>query len=616
MMNRMYINVVNWLTPTSQFLPLKSSIESLCNAKKLTEALILAFHNPIEADYTIFSNIIQLCIDLKAHKRGRLVHSHLITTGFPSNVHLGTKLIIFYTMSNDMVSARKMFHKLPERNVVSWTALLSGYSRNGDSQEALNMFVTMRREGVRANQFTYGSVLRACTSVSCMTLGKQIQGCIQKSRFVDNLYVQSALVDFNSKCGEMEDAFCVFESMAERDLVSWNVMISGYAFRGYNIDAFLLFRWMFRQGILPDCFTLGSVLRASVGGGKYDGLAKISMIHGCIVRLGYGSYSIISGALVDAYVKCGELANANYVYKKMQNKDRISCTALITGYAREGKNSSECLELFCQLHRNHREIDSIILCSMINICANTASLSLGRQLHAIAIKYQSTLDVAMSNALVDMYAKTGEIEDANNVFQHMTDKNVISWTSMISAYGVHGRGVDAVSYFKKMECEGFEPNDITFLSLLFACSHNGLTAEGWECFSKMVKKYKIVPRDEHYSCLVDIFARSGCLNESYDLICRMNIKPSASLWGSVLGACSIYGNMDLGKVAARHLCNMEPTNAVSYVVLASMYSAAGLWDSAWKARDVVQTRRLPKDPGYSLFHSGNDMVAVLPTGYG
>ncbi|XP_015066346.1 pentatricopeptide repeat-containing protein At3g20730 isoform X1 [Solanum pennellii] len=614
MMNRTYRNVVNWLSPIPKFPPLKSSIESLCNAKRLTEALRLAFDNPIEADYTLYSNIIQLCIDLKAHKQGRLVHSHIITTGFPSNVHLGTKLIIFYTMSSDMVSARKMFDKLPERNVVSWTALLSGYSQNGDSQEALNVFVAMHREGVRANQFTYGSVLRACTSVSCINLGKQIQGCIQKSRFVDNLYVQSALVDFNSKCGEMEDAFCVFELMAERDLVCWNVMISGYAFRGYNIDAFLLFRWMFRQGILPDCFTLGSVLKASVGGGKCGGLAKISMIHGCIIRLGYGSYSIISGALVDAYVKCGNLANASYIYKKMQNKDRISCTALITGYAREGKNINECLELFCQLHRNHREIDSIILCSMINICANTASLSLGRQLHAIAIKYQSTLDVAMSNALVDMYAKTGEIEDANNVFQHMTKKNVISWTSMISAYGVHGRGVDAVSYFKKMEREGFEPNDITFLSLLFACSHNGLTAEGWECFSEMVRKYKIVPRDEHYSCLVDIFARSGCLNESYDLICRMNIKPSASLWGSVLGACSIYGNMDLGKVAARHLCNIEPTNAVGYVVLASMYSAAGLWDSAWKERDVVQTRRLPKDPGYSLFHSGNDMVALLPTG--
>ncbi|CAN4080182.1 unnamed protein product [Withania somnifera] len=440
-------------------------------------------------------------------------------------------------MSDNMVSAREMFDELPERNV------------NGYSQESLNVFVAMRREGVRANQFTHESVLRACTSVSCMNLGKQIQGCIQKSRFVDNLYMY-------------RDAFCVFESMTERDLVSWNVMISGYAFRGYNIDASLLFHWMFRQGILPDSFKLGTVLKASVGGGKCGGLEKISMIHGCI----------ISGALVDAYVKCGNLANANYIYKKMQKKDRISCTALITGYVREGKNSNEFLELFFQLHRNHMELESIILCSDQYI-----------QLHAIAIKYQRTLDVAMSDAMVDMYAKTREIEDANNVFHHMTEKNVISWTR-----------VDAVSYFKKMECEGFEPNDITFLSLLFSCSHNGLTTEGWECFNKMVRKYKMVPRDEHYPCLVDIFARSGCLNESYDLICRMNIKPSASLRSSVLGSCSVYGNMDLGN--------------------SSMYSAAGLWDSSWKARDVVQTRRSPKDPGYSLFHSRNDMVALLPTG--
>lgn len=589
---------------------LKSTIQSLCHLGKVRKALNFIFANPIQSDHSLYSVVLQLCIDVKADMQGLLLHSHLLKNGFHSNLHFDTKLIIFYSKVGNMLNARTVFDKMPERSVVSWTALLSGYSQNGQSEEALKVFGTMHRAGVTANQYTYGSALRACTSNICLNRGKQIQGWIQKSRFIDNLFVQSALVDLHSKCGKMEDACYVFEVMTKKDVVSWNAMIGGYAVQGYSNDAFIMFRLMLREGMTPDSFSLGSVLKIFV---RDNALTKVMQIHGFIVQLGFGSHNILTGSLIDAYVKCGSLRSANGIYKTMLRKDTVSCTALITGYAGEGKDYNVALDLFNELRQMCLAVDDIILCSMLNICANSASLALGRQIHAIAVKYQPNHDTAMSNALIDMYSKSGEIKYANQVFNEMKEKNVISWTSLIAGFGKHGDGHTAIDLYRKMEYEGLRPNDITFLSVLFACSHNGLTGEGWGCFKNMIGKYNILPRAEHYSCMVDLLARGGQLEEAHDFICKLNIKPNASLWGAILGACSIYGNTTLGEIAANHLFNMEPGNSVNYVVLASIYASAGLWDSAWKTRKLMEEKSLKKNPGCSYFQSRKKSAKFLTT---
>lgn len=507
-----------------------------------------------------------------------------------------------------MVSSRTLFNKMPERSVVTWTALLSGYTQNGCSKEALLVFSAMRCKDVKPNQFTYGSALRACTSLMCLDTGEQIQGCVQKSRFAKDLFVQSALVDLYSKCGRMEDACYIFESMVERDVVSWNVMIGGYAIQGCADDVFQLFRSMLRGGVIPDRFTLGNVMKSFLGG---SAMMKVIQVHIFIIQLGFESYNALTGSLIHAYAKCGSIRVAYHIYKSMLRKDAISCTALITGYARKGIYCRDVFDLFSELHQMHMGLDSVILCSMLNMCANTVSLDFGRQIHALAFKCQPYHDVAMGNALIDMYSKSGDIEGANTIFNEMKQKNVISWTSLIAGYGKHGDGHKAISLYNKMEYEGLKPNDITFLTLLFACSHAGLTNEGWECFNSMVSKYKISPRAEHYSCMVDLFARGGKLEEAYDLICKMNIAPSASLWGAILGACHIYGNMSLGKVAASHLFNLEPEKSVNYVVLASIYAAKGLWDCVSMTRRLMKERSIRKDPGYSHFLSRNKTMALL-----
>ncbi|KAL7207292.1 hypothetical protein ACSBR1_029285 [Camellia fascicularis] len=281
---------------------------------------------------------------------GRLIHGHLLTNGLHSNAYLNTNLVIFYSKLGDMVNSRKVFDRMSERSLVTWTALVLGYSQNGDSEEALVVFSAMHRIGVnvKANQFTYGSALRACTSM------------------------------------------------------------------------------------IPDSFTLGSIMKALVGGSS---LMKVIQIHGFIIQLGCESHTVLIGSLIDVYANCGSVRIADRIYKSMLKKDTIACAALITGYARE------------------------------------ASLDLGRQIHGLVLKCQSKHDVAMGNTLIDMYSKSGEIEDAKQVFNEMKQKNVISWTSLIAGYGKHGYKHKAIGMYKKMESEGLKPNDVTFLTLLFACSH-------------------------------------------------------------------------------------------------------------------------------------------------
>ncbi|XP_065869238.1 pentatricopeptide repeat-containing protein At3g20730-like [Euphorbia lathyris] len=570
--------------------------------------------NPVGLTYldaALCMKTLQLCTETKAATRGRLVHNHIIRHGFGSDINLSNKLIIFYVRLGNVIISRKVFDGMAERNVVSWTAQISGYVKEGCYHDALSIFLEMARAGVRANQFTYGSVLRACTGLKYLKGGMQIQGCIEKSRFVGNLFVQSALVDLYSKCGNMKEACYLFGTMPERDVVCWNTMIGGFAVQGFTDESFQMFRSMMRQGVIPDCFTFGSVLKASR---TASDLVKVYQVHGVIIQLGFESYSDLNGSMIDAYAKCESIRSAYDVYNNMRKKDAISFTALMTGCARDSSYSRMALDLFKEIEQINMEIDDVTFCSMFNICANTACLSMGRQIHALALKNKSNYDIATGNALVHMYAKSGEIEDATRAFHEMTEKNVISWTSLITGYGKNGYGHEAIALFKKMECEGLKPNAVTFLSLLFACSHSGLTSEGLECFSNMIKNYDISPQVEHFSCMIDLFARGGQLEEAYNMICKMNFQPNASLWGAILGACSIYGNKALGEVAATQLFHINPENSVNYVALASIYAATGAWDDAWKMRKFMEERSLKKTPGYSMVDSTkNNMLVLQPS---
>ncbi|CAN6470284.1 unnamed protein product [Victoria cruziana] len=513
-----------------------------------------------------------------------------------SNVKLLTELSMSDCGNGDTEFARDAFDEVPRRDVVVSTALISRYSRRGQSREALNEFVRMSRRGVEANQFTYGSVLRACTHLESLQEGEMIQSCIVKRGYYHNLFVQSALVDLHSKCGRVEDALYVFGKMSERDLVSWNTMVAGFAAKGFGARALQLLKLMLREGFCPDRYSFGGVLKGS----SSHGTEGVRMIHGLTIRFGCDSNDIVCGALIDAYAKCRSLGDAKLVYQSMEVEDLVSLTALVTGYLHGRKNGVEAMKMFNNIQRSRMKIDGILLCSILSICADAAAFDMGRQIHALLWKTHSGHDTALANALVDMYAKCGAIEDADQAFHEIADRNVISWTCLITGYGKNGLASEAIGLFQRMERSGVKPNDVTFLGVLCACSHGGMESMGYQLFGSMINAYGIRPREEHYSCVVDLLARCGSIKEAYEFVYNMPIRPTASLWGSLLGACIMHKDAVVGERAFGHLIAMDPANSTGYIVIANIYASLGLWEKAEDTRRLMKERGLHKEPGWSL----------------
>jgi len=284
---------------------------------------------------------------------------------------------------------------------------------------------------------------------------------------------------------------------------------------------------------------------------------------------------------------------------------------MLAGFARESDYCADALNLFVEIYGSGMLLDGFLLCTVLNICGDSSSLNLGRQIHALVVKYVSMCDVAIGNALIDMYAKCGDLEEANHAFNQMREKNVISWSSLIDGYAKHGNAQKAMALYRLMENEDLVPNDVTFLSLLFACSHAGLEREACECFGDMTGRYNIAPTSKHYSCMVYLLARGGQLGEAFNLLQKMKVLPNASLWGAILGGSSLYGDASLSKQAVNLLSDLGIENSSNYVALANIYAAAGLWGDSLTVHKLMEQNNLKKSPGHSLLFSSGKGTQVL-----
>ncbi|CAF1931991.1 unnamed protein product [Brassica napus] len=564
----------------------------------------LIVSKPYLLDPSLYLKALKLCSYQTIEKQFVLIHGNSVTNGFISNLHLNNSLVNLYARHGDMEHARKLFDRIPERDVVSWTAMISGYSRVGYHRSALLLFKEMRREPFRANDFAYGSVLKSCKDLGCLKEGMQIHGCVEKGRFAENLVVRSALLCLYAKCGKMEDARLLFESMKVRDLVSWNIMLDGYTEVSTADTSFSLFQLMLAEGKKPDCYTFGSLLRACI---QVNCLEMVSQLHGFAIKLCFGRSDVaLVRSLTVAYAKCGSLGNALKLYDRTMKVDLISCTAIITGLAQQNNFTSDAFDIFKEMILMKTQMDEVVVSSMLKICTTIASISIGRQIHCFALKSsQIRFDVALRNSLIDMYAKSGEIEDAFLAFEEMEERDVRSWTSLISGYGRHGNIEKAIDLYNKMEHEGIKPNDVTFLALFSACSHTGETEIAWKIFDRMINKYGIRVREEHLSCMVDMLARGGNLEDAYELIRSENgiTSLSSSTWGAFLDACRRHENVQLSQVSAAQLLSMEPEKPVNYINLASVYAANEDWDHALKTRKLMkEAGSCNKAPGYSIVY--------------
>ncbi|XP_028201889.1 pentatricopeptide repeat-containing protein At2g03880, mitochondrial isoform X2 [Glycine soja] len=575
-----------------------SLISGYCRFGRQAEAFDLFKRMRLEgqkpSQYTLGS-ILRGCSALGLIQKGEMIHGYVVKNGFESNVYVVAGLVDMYAKCRHISEAEILFKGLAfnKGNHVLWTAMVTGYAQNGDDHKAIEFFRYMHTEGVESNQFTFPSILTACSSVSAHCFGEQVHGCIVRNGFGCNAYVQSALVDMYAKCGDLGSAKRVLENMEDDDVVSWNSMIVGCVRHGFEEEAILLFKKMHARNMKIDHYTFPSVLNCCIVG-RIDGKS----VHCLVIKTGFENYKLVSNALVDMYAKTEDLNCAYAVFEKMFEKDVISWTSLVTGYTQNGSHE-ESLKTFCDMRISGVSPDQFIVASILSACAELTLLEFGKQVHSDFIKLGLRSSLSVNNSLVTMYAKCGCLDDADAIFVSMHVRDVITWTALIVGYARNGKGRDSLKFYDAMVSSGTKPDFITFIGLLFACSHAGLVDEGRTYFQQMKKIYGIEPGPEHYACMIDLFGRLGKLDEAKEILNQMDVKPDATVWKALLAACRVHGNLELGERAATNLFELEPMNAMPYVMLSNMYLAARKWDDAAKIRRLMKSKGITKEPGCS-----------------
>eukprot|EP01018_Ginkgo_biloba_P036301 Gb_23551 [translate_table: standard] len=515
-------------------------------------------------------------------------------------------------------------------NVNSWNAMITGYAQHEHSEDAFKFFHQMQLEGGNFNSITITSILSACTNLVALQQGKVMHAHVVKRGLDLDVSVANALTDMYAKCGNTECARLLFDKMSERDVVSWNAMLAAYAHNGLFDEAFEFFHQMQLAGVAPNSVTLLNALPACANSAS---LQQVKEIHGYTIRSGFKHDLFLGSAIVDRYAKSGIVSDAQKVFDKMSQRDVVSWNSIIAGYAQNGfgdealklfqqmqlaglkpdviswsaviagyaqnGHGDDALKLFHQMQLTGVKPTSITISGVLAAFASLAVLQQGKGIHNYTIKSGYESDVFVGNALIDMYAKCGSVEDAWLVFEKMPLKDVVSWNTMIVGYAMHGNAEGAITLFYQLQQTGIEPNHITFTGVLSACSHAGLVDEGKKFFNRMIRDYCITLNLQHCACMVDLLGRAGFLNEAHDFINNMPFEPNASVWGALLGACRKHCNTELGELGAERLFLLEPGNAGNYVLLSNIYAAAGRWHDAAKMINLMKDRGLRKKAGCS-----------------
>eukprot|EP01018_Ginkgo_biloba_P033757 Gb_25328 [translate_table: standard] len=557
----------------------------------------------IPADKFTFPFVLKACSGLSTLQEGKEIHSQVVRTGLECDVFIETTLMTMYTKCGSMDSARQVFDRMSKRDVVSWSAMIAGYAQNGRASEAVTLFRQMQLADMKPNSVTVVSVLQACAHLGALPEGKSIHGCIMRNGYDSDVVIGNSLVTMYAKCGSVDTARLLFGKMSERHVDSWNAMIAGYAQNGHANEALALYNQMQLTGMTPNSLTMASALQACTHLGD---LQQGKQIHDYMIQSGLELNVFVGNSLVAMYARCGRIRIARQLFDKLSERDAVSWNGMIVGYVQNGQ-ANEALALFTQMPLTELKPNSVTMLGLLPACAHLTALRQGKSIHSYVIRNEFESDVFVETALIDMYAKCGSIEIARQLFNKMPKRNVVSWNAMISGYGMHGHGEDALALYFQMQKTGVKPNDVTFVCVLSACSHAGLVDEGWQHFNGMSQDYSITPTDEHYACMVDLLGRAGLMDEALQFIEMMPCEPSASVWGALLGACRIHGSIELGERAAEHLFDLDPEHVGYYVLLSNIYAAAGRWDDVRKVRTMMKDRGLKKTPGFSLIEV-NDKV--------
>lgn len=480
---------------------------------------------------------LKACASLAMLSLGNALHAEAIKAGVEFDVMVGTALVDMYGKCGDIVSSRKVFDIMPERNIRTWNAMIGGCMRNGDTESAATLFEDIpMRTSVTWNQMIDGFAKRGD-----MAMARQLYDRMPEE--LKTVVTWTVMVDSYSRNGEMDEANEVFKVMPRRNFYVWSSMISGY-------------------------------------------------------------------------FKKGEVEKAKVIFDQMKTRNLVNWNSLISGYAQNGL-CKEALDAFKRMQLERFEPDEFTLVSVLSACAQEGLLDAGKEIHEMIIQGKLPLNHFVLNGLVDMYAKCGDLRNANLIFEEMPRKNKAAWNALILGFAIQGQCRKAIEYLDKMESTGEKPDNITFLAVLSACVHGGFVEEGLETFSKM-EKYGLSANIKHYGCLVDLLGRAGKLEEAYNLIQGMPVEPNEKVLGALLGACLIHSDTYMAERVLRKIENLNYIGNSSdprhYVLLSSIYAVSEKWQKAEGMRVALTAQGSQKTPGYSaVILESTETGVILPS---
>ncbi|OMO65465.1 hypothetical protein COLO4_31216 [Corchorus olitorius] len=488
-------------------------------------------------------------------------HAHLLKTGlFYNNTFASNKLISFAVSNPDpktLSYAHSVLTKITNPNSFSYNSLIRAYANSHTPQSALSIFHEMLEGPVFPDKYSFTFVLKACAGFGGVQEGRQIHSLVLKMGIGFDIFVANTLVHVYGKSGYFGVARSLLDRMPTRDVISWNALLSAYIENGYIRLARGLFDEMDERNVESWNF------------------------------------------MISGYLSAGLVEEARSVFDRMPVKDVVSWNAMITGYAHTSC-FDEVLVLFEDMQQQEVKPDNCTLVNVLSACAHLGALGQGEWVHAYIDKNEIGTNGFLATALVDMYAKCGNIDKALSVFKNASRKDISTWNSIIVGLGMHGFGEHALKIFSEMLVEGFQPNEVTFVGVLSACSRTGLLNEGRYMFQLMLEDYGIQPTIEHYGCMVDLLGRVGLLEEAFNLAKTRPLKETPVLWESLLSACKTHGNLEMAELVARELLELNPQDSAGYVQLSNTYAALERWDDVMTVRRKMRALKINKEPGCSM----------------
>nr|KYP76558.1 Pentatricopeptide repeat-containing protein At2g20540 [Cajanus cajan] len=480
-----------------------------------------------------FISLLRSC---RSCTRLHQIQAQILTHGLHPNDYVTPTLITACTRLTLTRHARTLFHTTPQPNTATWNALFRAHSHN----DVVLLFAQMHRAQTPPNAFTFPMVIKSCANANAISEGEQLHCVVAKRGFKSNPFVGTALIHMYSARGSLK----LFDEMPNRDVMSWNTVLNGYANNG-EVESFeKLFEEMPERNVY-----------------SWNGL-------------------------IGGYVRNGLYKEALEAFKRM----------LVMVEEGGGGGGGGVVP------------NDYTLVAVLSACSRLGDLEMGKWVHVYAesVGYKGNLFVG--NALIDMYAKCGVIVSAVDVFNCLDVKDIITWNTIINGLAMHGYASDALRLFEEMKGAGEKPDGVTFVGILSACTHMGLVKDGFLHFQSMVDDYSIVPQIEHYGCMVDLLGRAGLIGQAVDFVRKMPMEPDAVIWAALLGACRIYKNVEVAELALQRLIELEPQNPANFVMLSNVYKDLGRWQDVARLKMAMRDTGFKKLPGCSVIGCNDSVV--------